>query len=506
MLSVEDTAPPPPAPAAFNLAAHVLAAGRATPDKIALAVLGPARAERWSFARLEAAVLGTATGLRRAGLAPGDRLMMRLGSSVDFPVAYLGAIACGVIPVPTSAQWTAAEAGRAAALIAPRAILAAPGVALPDTPGARVIDLDSLRAMRALPPAAYRQGAPDRPAYIVFTSGSSGRLQAVVHAHRAIWARRMMHDGWYGLHADDRLMHAGAFNWSFTLGTGLLDPWSVGATALIPAEGTTHDALPLLLGRHDATIFAAAPGVFRKLLRRPAELTLPTLRHALSAGEKLPETTRTGWWAATGTEIHEAYGMTECSTFISGSPARAAPLATLGYPQAGRKVAILGPAGPVPRGQTGEIAVSLADPGLMLGYHDDPDASAAKTRDGWFLTGDTGVMGDDGAIAYQGRNDDMLNAGGFRVSPIEVERALAEHPQIGEVAAIDYRLSADTSVIAAFYTADADLTETDLGPFCAERLARYKCPRFFRRIASLPRSANGKILRKQLRNRELEIE
>jgi hypothetical protein len=90
-------------------------------------------------------------------------------------------------------------------------------------------------------------GDPDRLAYLVFTSGSSGEPKAVAHAHRAIWARRMMVQGWYGLTPEDRLLHAGAFNWTFTLGTGLLDPWAIGATALIPAPGVPIEALPLLM-------------------------------------------------------------------------------------------------------------------------------------------------------------------------------------------------------------------------------------------------------------------
>ena len=110
-------------------------------------------------------------------------------------------------------------------------------------------------------------GAPDRPAYIIFTSGTSGTSRGVIHAHRAIWARRMMVDGWYGLNADDRVLHAGAFNWTYTLGTGLMDPWTIGATALIPSGGTTPAQLPALLRNHGATIFAAAPGVYRQLLK-----------------------------------------------------------------------------------------------------------------------------------------------------------------------------------------------------------------------------------------------
>ena len=96
--------PPAPPSTPFNLAAHVLAAGRATPDKIALAVLGPARADRWSYARLIAAVEGTATGLARLGHEPGDRILMRVGNTPDFPVIYLGAIHAGLVPIPTSAR------------------------------------------------------------------------------------------------------------------------------------------------------------------------------------------------------------------------------------------------------------------------------------------------------------------------------------------------------------------------------------------------------------------
>ena len=129
---------------------------------------------------------------------------------------------------------------------------------------------------------------PNRLGYMVFTSGTSGTPRAVMHAHRAVWARRMMWSDWYGLTPDDRMLHAGAFNWTYTLGTGLMDPWAIGATALIPAEGIAPIQLPLLLKRFDATIFAAAPGVYRQFLKSPV-LSMSRLRHGLSAGEKLPD-------------------------------------------------------------------------------------------------------------------------------------------------------------------------------------------------------------------------
>ena len=225
------------------MAAHVLAQSDRLADRSALQIVGPSGAERWSFGRLAAAVRGTGTGLLQAGLLPGDRVLLRLGNTPDFPVAFLGAIAAGLIPVPTSAQLTGEEITKMAAQIAPAAVIAGEGIALPEMPLRTLTEAD-LRRFETLPPCEYQLGSPDRLAYIVFTSGTSGSARAVCHAHRAIWARQMMQDGWYGLSGSDRVLHAGAFNWTYTLGTGLMDPWTLGATALIPAPGVDPAQLP----------------------------------------------------------------------------------------------------------------------------------------------------------------------------------------------------------------------------------------------------------------------
>lgn len=481
----------------FNLAEHVLTAGLAMPDRLALAVVSSARADRWSHARLRRAVLGAAAGLLDRGVQPGDRVLLRIGNEPAFPIAYLACIAAGIVPVPTSAMLTEAEITRISKDIRPALVIAGAGIALPqdDTPRLAAHDL---AAMETLPPAAFQRGDPDRLAYIVYTSGTSGRPRAVMHAHRAILARAMMFDGWYGLRASDRLLHAGAFNWTFTLGTGLMDPWTLGATALIPADGTAIEQIPLLARRHGATIIAAAPGVFRRMLRADWA-PLPELRHALAAGERLDPELRRQWQARTGTDLHEAMGMSECSTFLSGSPARPAPEGTAGYPQPGRRVAILSPEGqPLPAGEPGVLAVHRSDPGLFLGYLGQPAETAEKFQGDWFLTGDLAVAAEDGAISTLGRADDMMNAGGYRVAPAEVEDALAPVPGAGDVAVTELPVASGASIIAAFWTGPA--TTQAMRDAAEARLARYKQPREFIRIDALPRTPTGKINRRALRD------
>jgi len=489
----------PALPARFNMAAHVLARGATTPNQAALELLHPDSTEVWTYAQVQAAVAGVATGLKAQGLRPGDRVLMRLGNSLAFPVVFLACITAGLIPVPTSAMLTGPEVAKLCDLVTPALIVADGGIAVPDALPCPVLPASALPAMHHLPPLAYEMGDSNRLAYIIFTSGTSGRPQAVAHAHRAILGRAMMLQGWYGLTPEDRLLHAGAFNWTYTLGTGLMDPWTVGATALIPAPGTEASALPALLHRARATIFAAAPGVYRQMLRAPLP-PLPHLRHGLSAGEALPQTARDAWHAATGTPIFEAFGMSEISTFISGSPDRPAPVGSTGYAQPGRQIAVLDSAGiPAPIGTPGILAVDRRDPGLFLGYYRDLAATAARFTGDWYLTGDTAQMAADGAISYLGRNDDMMNAGGYRVSPLEVEAVMATLSGITDCAAIEVEVKPGTTIIACVYASPDPLLEDALTQHAARSLARYKQPRAYHHMAQLPRNANGKLNRRALR-------
>lgn len=314
-----------------------------------------------------------------------------------------------------------------------------------------------------------------------------------------------MHEHWMGLREGDRVLHAGAFNWTYTLGVGLTDPWSRGASCILYNGDRDVHVWPQLIERYGATLFAAVPTLYRQILKYcdMSSYDLSTLRHGLTAGEPMPVSLLEAWRERVGTELYEALGMSEISTYISSSPVDPIRPGSPGRPQQGRRVAILAREGgtdPLPAGEEGLIAVHRSDPSLMLGYWNRPDEEEAVYRDEWFVGGDLASMDDDGYIWFHGRNDDLMNAMGYRVSPLEVEGVLAQHPSVAEVACAEMRVRDDVSVIAAFVV-PREAAEPDAGElldFARARLASYKCPREVVFVESLPRTANGKVTRRAL--------
>ena len=501
----------PHSPPVFNMTAYVLGrAARATPDKTALIVVdSPDRPplERWTFRQLEDATLRIAGGLATLGLPRHARIVIRLENTSTYALLFFAAVAAGYIPIPTSTQLTADEAdflirdsGATVVALAP----SMPSHAVPA--GIRVLDpADIAGFLRSSRPAAYAETRADDPAYLIYTSGTTAHPKGVLHAHRAVWGRRPMYDGWYGLGADDRMLHAGAFNWTYTLGTGLTDPWAQGATAVVYLGDRDPALWPRLIAATGATIFAAVPSLYRQILKygNPSPDDLGRLRHGLVAGEAPPPGLFEDWHRATGLHLYEAIGMSELSTFISTSPTVPRREGFIGRPQPGRSVAILpvdGGSDPLPPGAEGLLAAHRSDPGLMLRYWNRPDEDAEVIRGDWFVGGDLAVMDADGYVAHRGRANDIMKAMGYRVAPQEVEAVLATHPSVAEVACAEVHVRADVSVIGAFVVLreGAAPDREAIVAFAASRLAPYKCPREVRFVTALPRTANGKIKRRDL--------
>jgi acetyl-CoA synthetase len=501
------------APARFNMAAYCIArAAAADPQGEALVVIDDAAAavpaEVWTFADLEDAVLRIAAGLREAGLEPGARILIRLENTSTYALLFFGAIAGGFVPLPTSAQLTETEArflladsGAAAAAVGRDLGLgAAPA-------GVRIFEPGEIsRMITQGRRGTWADTAADDPAFLIYTSGTTARPKGVLHAQRSAFGRRPMYRGWYGIGAGDRMLHAGAFNWTFTLGTGLTDPWANGATAIIYTGEKDPALWPRLITQTGATLFAAVPGLYRQILKyaQPAPAELGALRHGLMAGETPPPGLFDEWTAQTDREIYEALGMSEISTYVSTGPDVPRQPGAIGKPQAGRRVAVIGledGTEPLPPGEEGLLAVHRSDPGLMLGYWNRPEEERQVYRGDWFIGGDIAAMDAEGYVSHRGRADDLMKALGYRVSPLEVEAVLGEHPAIAEVACAEARVREDVSVIAAFIVPNAGVTPdaNEIEAFAAERLADYKRPRQFVFVEALPRTANGKIMRSHLK-------
>lgn len=494
----------------MNLARYCLTSAAPDRQKTALEVVGPGGTllECWSYGALTEAVLSVAAGLRGLDLAAGDRVLLRIGHSSDFPLLFFGAIAGGFVPVPTSSQLTSSEAAAILADSGARLVLHDGRTPLPADTGAQVLGPEGIAELKLTVPGDFADTGPNDPAFLIYTSGTSGTPKGVLHAQRAARARRPMDRGWYGLRPDDRLLHAGAFNWTYTLGAGLMDPWANGATSVVYDGPREPDLWPGILTSTRATLFAAVPSLYRRILKygKVTPDAFPDLRHGLTAGEALAPGLYEEWKSRTGRELYEALGMSEISTYLSSGPDVPVRPGSPGRPQAGRKVAILSES---EAGETfakteeaGLLAVHRDEPGLMLGYWNRPEETRAAFRGDWFLTGDRARADADGYFWYEGRADDLMNAFGYRVAPEEVERVLAADPQVQEAAVTAVPARDGVSLITAFIVpADAAGFDLDrLTAHAAAHLAEYKRPKVYRVLAQLPRTPSGKVRRTALRD------
>ena len=470
--------------------------------------------------------------LRNLGVKVGDRVLIRLPNSLDYPIAFLGAMKIGAISVPTSTLLTAEEVAYLAkdsgAIVL---VTDAPAwdnmqaqlkASLDNTPNLKhvlltqvkdisadsqldVQDLSHCMAKVNSIETAYRTKAND-PAYLVYTSGTTGYPKGVLHAHRALLGRQPAAEYWfnYSKSTQDRIMHSGKFNWTYVLGTGLMDPLYLGKTVIVHEGKNDAQKWLDLIQKHQATIFIGVPTIYRQILQKTtaAQSQLPSMRHYMSAGEHLSDEVLGQWNSRFGLNIYEAVGMSEFSYYLSQSIYRQIRPGSAGFPQPGHDIQLLNPETmqPVALGEEGMISVPEDDPGLFLNYWNLADETAKYKHDGYFFTGDYAKYDEDGYIWFLGRKDDIIKSFGYRVSPYEIERVYKGHPDVADCAAVGEELEKDKLLVVIYVILkpDASTSPDDLLSFGKQHLAAYKSPKTVYLANDFPRTKNGKILRKDI--------
>jgi acyl-coenzyme A synthetase/AMP-(fatty) acid ligase len=480
-----------------------------------------------TFSELAARTSRFAQLLRQLNVNVGDRVLIRLPNCLDYPTAFLGAMKSGAVSVPTSTLLTADEVvylakdSGAVVLVTDKVAWAQLKTKLQDVPNLRhvllsgdgeieqspnlnVLDLESALAAIATWEAPHPTLAAD-PAYLVYTSGTTGYPKGVLHAHRALIGRTPASRYWFDFaEGGDRIVHSGKFNWTYVLGSGLMDPLYLGKTVIVHEGKNDAQTWMRLIAKHSATIFVGVPTIYRQILQKTlmTATDVPTLRHCMSAGEHLSDEVLQQWRERFGMDIYEAVGMSEFSYYLSQTKSRPIRPGSAGFPQPGHHIKLMDPdtLQEVPVGKEGMICVPEDDPGLFLDYWNLPEESAKLRHDGWFLTGDYARYDADGYIWFLGRKDDIIKSFGYRVSPYEIERVLKTHPAVADCAAVGEELEKDKVLVVAYIILrpDSHAVADDFITFGREHLAAYKAPKTVYLATEFPRTKNGKILRKDL--------
>jgi acetyl-CoA synthetase len=481
-----------------------------------------------SYSQLDQQSGKLVTLLNQLSISTGERVLIRLPNSTDYPECFFGCLKHGAIAVPTSTLLAASEVSYLAkdsgakVLIAAKsmwpelqsivsestdlvAILLAGEEPMPETPAdckIRLVDLTETLKSTTFSSEIVNSRADD-PAYLVYTSGTTGFPKGVLHAHRSLIGRLPASRYWFDFKPGDRIMHSGKFNWTYVLGSALMDPLFHGHTVIVHEGKNDASTWPELIKKHQCTIFIGVPTIYRQIIQKTefAAADVPSLRHCMSAGEHLSDEMLAAWRKRFAQDVFEAIGMSEFSYYISQRIDRAIRPGAAGFPQPGHNIQILSGDGSAAKvNDEGMIAIPDNDPGLFLNYWQLPEETAKAKHDGYFFTGDYARTDEDGYIWFLGRKDDIINTFGYRVSPHEIERVLKTHPAIADCVALGEELGPDKVLVSAcvILHKNTELSEQQLLEFGSANLAKYKAPKLAHFYQDFPRTKNGKVLRKQM--------
>jgi long-chain acyl-CoA synthetase len=463
-------------------------------------------AGRASWSQVEAAVARAAAGLRRRGVGVGERVGLLLPNSLGFATAYWAALRAGATAVLMNPGYTPRELAHmlddtgAVAVVTDRRLVGQASAATRAS-GAAMVLVEALEEAGGPPVEAGGEAA--EVAVIAYTAGTTGRPMGAELTHGNLLANLASFGELPRLAITRQDVLYGVLPFFHIFGLNVVLNASARAGAEVVAVERFNPTTSLaVLRAHGVTVAYGAPQMFAAWCTAPRSGgPLPRLRAAVSGGDSLPVRTFTAFAERYGVPIHEGYGLTETSpvlTSVAASPEIRA--GTVGHALPRVEVRVVAPGGEdCPRGEVGEIVAR--GPNVFRGYHRRPEATAEAFVDGWFRTGDLGAFDADGYLAIRGRLKDMLIVSGFNVYPREVEEVLLAHPAVAEAAVIGIpdRRTGERVHAVVVPRRGVRLDVDELLDHCRERLARYKLPREVELVATLPRSALGKLLRADLR-------
>ncbi|MFC9242877.1 AMP-binding protein [Streptomyces sp. NPDC057136] len=465
----------------------------------------------WSYGELRDRVDGIAHVLTTdLGVRPGNRVLLRGPTTPWLAACWLAVMKAGAVAVTVLAQARSQELATICSLARVSHALCdvrsvedllkaqVPELRITAYGGEAADDLTRLAESR---PGPYEpvDTAADDVALIAFTSGTTGRPKGCMHFHRDVLAVADTFSR-HVLRPEPGDVFAGSPPLGFTFGLGglVIFPLRAGASALLLEQAGPKQLLPALAAHRVSVVFTA-PTAYRVMLDHLDGHDLSALRRCVSAGENLPAATWQSWYERTGLRIINGIGATELlHIFISAADDAIRP-GTTGRPVPGWQARVVDPAGAeLPDGEPGLLAVR----GPVGCRYLADERQTQYVRYGWNITGDTYVREPDGYFRYVARADDMIISSGYNIAGPEVEDALLRHPEVTEAAVVGRTDELRGEIVVAYVVLREGSAQTadSLRRYMKRELAPHKCPRVIEFLATLPRTATGKLQRFRLRD------
>src|SRR5581483_41390 len=486
----------------------------------------------WTFAELREQTNRFANALRALGVRRGECVMLRMGTRLETLIALVGVMKLGAIAIPTSFLFREHEVEKilrnsdAVLAVSTPELLGPIEAVCARTPALRrlilvgaesgAIDSQRTFSWERLMADASDEFTPaptacDDVAFVIYTSGTTGEPKGVQQAHRWLlgtgdpYNRAMVK-----MRPADVCYQPQDWSFIYALGSGCLYPLIEGAAIVVPYGRFASEPTFETIERHRVTVLAAGPTSYRMLLTVPdaeRRWRLDSLRAAVSAGESLPADTFNEFRRRFGVTIHDGIGQTETHIFVGNRIGMEVKPGSMGRPLPGYEVAILDDAGrPQKPGEPGHLVLRNDHPGLTVGYRKAAERWAEVNRGSWYYTQDVAYVDGDGYFWYVSRSDDLIKSRAYLISPKEVESALLEHPAVLEAAVVGISHPQIGARVKGFVTlregyAPSETLAEQIRAHARSVIAPYKVPHQVEFMAELPKSPNGKILRRVLRDR-----